>query len=205
VAQTKAKIFNLALGALLLQRQIVDTDTDKSNENQVLNTYWDLAFSSTLEDLDLDSTSSPITLELITADPNEQWDYAYKYPSDCIKLRRIQSDYVVDNRDSAILKRIGMLGNQKAIFTTQESAVAEYLSDNIRVSSLSPSAALAIGYKLAWLAAPLIVGKGAKALRETNQQFYVFFKTEAQEHDRNENFNFREESLDSEFVSSRLS
>ncbi len=184
---TKEKIFNLALGALLLQRRIIDAATELNNENKVLNTHWDTALYATLEDLDLDGTSSPVTLALLESDPNDQWSFAYLYPSKCVLLRRI-----------------GMHANLKVIFCNEELAVAECIMADIPLTSLSASAGLAVAYRLAMLAAPLITGKGAGKLIEGIQAKYVVAKAEAQEKDGIENFNFAEDGEDSEFVEARL-
>ena len=97
---TKVKIYNLALSALLLSRQIVDTESDiNTNEVRVLSQFWDDALTSTLQQLDIDSMSEQFPLELIaqlsqdnynnaintspTNYPNSPWTYVYKYPIRC--------------------------------------------------------------------------------------------------------------------------
>ena len=202
---TKAKIFNLALGALLLQRRISDTETDPSNECKVLLTHYDVAFRATLEDLDLDGTSTQKILELIEEDPNDLWGYAYKYPSDCAFFRRLQSGSVIDNRSTHIEKRVAIHDSQKVIFTNQVDAIAEYISYNVPLAALSATAGLAVAYRLAMLSAPLITGKGAAKLIETIQKNYILAKTEAQDQDRRENFSFVDEDIESEFVEARRS
>lgn len=203
---TKAKIFNLALSQLLLQRQIADPDTDFSNENKVLNTNYDSAFRSTLEDLDLDSTSTQVTLELIEEDPEDfpNWKYVYKYPSVCAFFRRIKSTAEMDNRSTHIPKRIGMFGAQKAVFTNELDAVAEIIAHDVPLGMLSATVGLAIAQRLAALSAPLIVGKGAEKLRDAIEKRYLILKAEAQEQDRRENFNFTDPEVESEFVEARL-
>lgn len=202
---SKAKIYNLALGALLLSRQIIDTDNDKSNECKVLNTFYDTAYRSTLEDLDLDSTSTQKTLELVAENPNTQWLYAYKYPSDCAFFRRIQSGTLTDNRTTHISKRVGVYQGQKVIFTNAEQAVAEYISYDTPLDCLSATVGLAIAYRLAILSAPLVVGKGSTQLRTEIEKKYISTKAEAQEQDQRENFNFNADWQDSEFVEARTS
>lgn len=205
---TKAQIYNLALGALLLQRQIADPNTDTSNEAKVLNTHWEVAFYSTLEDLDLDYTMSVAVLELIESDPDTFWDYAYKYPSDCAFLRRLQDaneKTFKDNRYTHHRKRIQIHEGQKAIMTNLENATAEYISKDISLASLDELTGLAIAYRLAHLSAPLIVGKGAQKLREEIQAKYIFYKAEAQEKDRRENFNYYTDQEESDWVNERLS
>lgn len=194
----------MALGALLLQRRIVDPETDLSNEAKVLNTHYDVAFRSTLEDLDLDSTSTEATLELIETDPNDYWHFSYKYPSDCSFLRRIKSCVIKDNKSTHIPKRIAVKNNQKVIFTNEENAVIEYISYNVPLTTLSPTVGLCIAYRLAEMSAPLITGKGAQKLLEDIRSRYIVYKAEAQEKDRRENFNFENEEVESEFVEARL-
>lgn len=202
---SKAKIFNLALGALLLQRQVINADTDQSNECKVLLTYWDTALRSTLEDLDLDSTSDIMDLELVEENPNSHWLYAYKYPTKCAFFRRIVSHEVMDNVDSFILKRVGMHEGQKVIFTNEAEATAEYISWDVPLNSLTANTGLAIAYKLAMLSAPLVTGKGARALMQDIQAKYLIAKTEAQEQDKRENFNYVADYIQSDFVNTRTS
>lgn len=205
MAYTKAKIYNLALGALLLNKKISDVDTDTSVENQTLTVHYELAFSSTISDLDLDATSTQKALELIIADPNDLWAYAYKYPSDCSMFRRIQNQVLKDNRTTQILRKIGTYNGQKVIFTNQDAAIGEYVSNTLSLSTLSDAAGLAVAYKLAMLSAPLISGKGAGPLRKEIEAKYLVAKAEAQEHDRMENANFDEDSVMSDFVEARTS
>lgn len=208
---TKAQIFNLALGALLLERQITNTETDRSNECAVLNTHYATALGQTLEDMDLDSTSTQAVLAVahdFTEDEDPDitlWDYAYTYPSDCVHFRRIQSEVVTDNRYTHIKKRTQIYGGVKVILSNEIDAIAEYITNEVPLSSLNSHAGIAIAYRLALLSAPLIVGKGAKALRDDIDKKYIVAKAEAQEQDKNENMAFEEEEITSEFVAERLS
>lgn len=202
---TKAQIFNLALGALLLQRRVIDADSDTSNEGKVLQTHWPTAWASALQDMDLDGTSTQLTLELIAENPNDLWTYAYKYPVDCVFFRRIQSLAQTDNRRTHIAKRVGVHSGQKVIFTHASEAVGEYISINTPFTALNSSAGLAVAYRLAILSAPLITGKGAEKLRKDLEERYIVLKAEAQEQDRRESFVFNDEYVESEFVDTRLS
>jgi hypothetical protein len=207
---TKAQIFNLALGALLLQRRITDTETDNTNECRVLNTHWDAAFALALQEMDLDSTSTQVTLELLedmseSTDPTKQWNYGYQYPTDCMFLRRIQSTAIIDDRYSHIPKRVMIYMGERMIMTNQVEAVAEYISNEIEIDHLSAPAGMAVAYKLASMSAPLVVGKGSAKLIESIEKKYVISKAEAQALDQRENFNFVDPSTESEFVRERTS
>lgn len=202
---SKEDIFNLSLGALLLERRIVNAENDDSKEARILRTHWRPAFSSTLADLDLDATSSKVVLEKIADDPLPYWKYAYKYPSDCAFFRRIRTCVRMDNRYTHIDKEVSMLGNVKAIFTNQEQAIGEYISTGIQITSLSVPAAMAVAYRLALLSAPLITGKGASDLRKELRDAFTLMKADAEEQDQRENFVFEHPVETSEFVAERMS
>jgi hypothetical protein len=201
---SKVDIYNLALSALLLTKEIEEIDTDTSNEVRILNIHWKTAFESTLQDLDLDSLSIKAPLELIEEVNEGPWTFAYKYPSNCAFFRRIESHAEIDNESTHIAKRVGIYDGEKAIFTNEGEAVAEYIPKDFPLEVLSPMAALAIAYKLAILSAPLIVGKGAKTLRQEIKQDYVMAKNEAQETDMQESFSYNHEAARSEFVRARM-
>ncbi len=205
---SRTKIYNLAFSALLLAKEISNYETDQSNEVRVFNTHWDIAYETTLQDLDLDSLSQPVTLELIenlTSVENQVWDFVYKYPSKCVFLRRIKSSAVTDTRFTHISKRTGIYNGVSAIFTNESSAIGECITNDIPLSALSPMAAMAVAYKLASLSSPLIVGKGSQRLREKLEDAYALFKIESQEYDSRENFNYETDDQRSEFVAERLS
>lgn len=202
---TKVQIYNLALGALLLNSQISDPDSDKSKECKALNLHYPVALAQTLQDLDLDSTSERSALELIVEEPNDEWLYAYKYPTKCVFLRRIVSGYRKDNRGTSIPKLTGTLNGVKVIYTNEPNAIAEYIHSDLNLNSLNPSAGLAVAYKLAFLCSGLIVGKGALNIKKSVMADYGFFKSESQKHDRMENETFDDLAVDSEFVEARTS
>ena len=205
MAYTKTKIYNLALSILLLSREVSDVLTDETNEVRILNTHWDIALESTLQDLDLDSTSQPITLELIETLSNHIWQYSYKYPTNCAFLRRIESPCLTDTKSSHIAKRISIRNGVKVIFTDEALAVGECIPKDVPIESLNSMAVMTVAHRLAELSAPLLVGKGAKALREDIRNGYVAAKLEAQETDARENFNYESDAQRSEWVEERIS
>lgn len=212
---SKAKIFNLALQALLLKREIIDTASDKSNECAVLNQQYDVALASALADMDLDSTSSILNLEFVhdfTKDPipnngrqGPLWKYAYKYPDKCAFFRRLVSCNTIDDKFTHHAKRVAIYNNQKVIFTDVQYAIAELIPVDFPLQTLSAPGGITVAMRLAWQSAPLIVGKGAKSLREAIKNDYAMFKAEAQEIDSRESFSFQTDANMSEFVKVRMS
>ena len=202
---TKTKIFNITLSTLLLAKEVDNADTDKSNEVKVLNRFWDNALEGTLQDLDLDSLSTPIVLELLEELSEGVWNYAYKYPNNCAFLRRLVSGFDLDNKSTHLPKRVSIHNGQRVIFTNEYQASAECIPKDVPLEAFSAPAGLALAYNLAILAAPLLVGKGAKALKRDIKTDYIVAKMEAQEVDATENFNYEDAEQRSEFVEARLS
>lgn len=206
---SKVELYNVALSTLLLERQLVDVTTDNSNEKKVLDLYYDAALFSTLEDMDLDSTTTKVTLALVTAAPvspyDELWNYVYTYPANCLFFRRIYSGAYKDNRYTHEPKNVEMYDGSKAILTNKVGAIAEIIPKDIDVTSLSSLAGMAIATRLAYLSTPLIVGKGAAKLKADILTQYTFYKAEAQAHDQMENFSYHEDAVESEFVAERTS
>lgn len=198
-------IFNIALGALLLNKVIVDVESDTSKENKTLKQFYQIALAQTLQDLDLDGTSSRAELELIEEDPNDEWLYAYKYPTKCRFFRRIVSGNRKDNRATSIPRARGVLNGVSVIYTNQPDAIGEYIASDVGLQHLNSNAGLALGYKLAFLASAMIVGKGALKIKQDVLNMYTMFKMEAQEQDRLEGETFEDPAVDSEFVQARTS
>lgn len=202
---TKAEIFNMALNALLLQRQIVDADEDQSVEAKQLRKMWLPALKQTISDLDLDRHSNQFNLELYKEEPNNLWSYAYHRPINCASIRRIQSTVIQDNADTKIPLVTGVLDGRPVIYTNAYQAVLDYIPTDVPLSAFAASDGLALAHKLALLCRSLIVGKGAKELTQEILQQYIIHKAEAQEHDRMENMNFEEDRVVSGFAAARLS
>lgn len=201
----KVDIYNLTLAHLLLIKRTSDPDADNSKEIQVLNSVYQAAFLKTLEELDLDSTSTQMNMELVAEDPNDLWSFAYKYPSKCVRFRRLQSPVVRDTRDTQIPKNIRIYNGTKCIFTDEDSAIAEFISSDTKLSALSASAGLALSYKLAILSAPLIAPKIAIKLMSELNKFYLVAKEEARLLDHEESHTFETDEEMSEFVRERTS
>lgn len=202
---SKETIFNLALNALLLAKPVINADTDNGTNLVVLRNNFPIALASTLQEMDLDSTSTHGNLETVASNPTMNWLYAYKYPADCAFFRRIQSGAKRDGPDTFIDKQVGIFQGKKVIFTNQEQAVGEWVSTNTPLAALSASAGYAIALRLALMSAPLIVGKGAKGLLQDITTRYMTVKGEAQQQDALENFEFPDSQTDSTFVKERMS
>lgn len=202
---SKPEIFNLALSQLYLTKEITDAESDPSKEARTLRLRWPQAWAKVLEDLDLNATVSKHTLELHSIDPNPLWGYAYKRPPKCAFFRRIENCSRIDNEDTKIPHETGILNGIPVIFTDECKAIGQFISTDVPLGALNPSACLALASMLAWLSPNLIVGKGAQKIRAEIMENYRIFKSEAQEHDARENERFFNPYEESSFVRERIS
>lgn len=199
----KVVIFNIALNALLIDYQTTDVDNDKHKAVRSLRTMYPLALSKTLSDLDLNKAATKLKLEQLEL-THPHWQYVYKYPSNCAKLRRLVSPFPVDNFGSRIPFGTETISGIDVIVTNEPDAYAEIQSTTTNLSVLNPSAAIAIGYQMAYLASALIAGKSSRQLKQSILQEYTLHKGEAMEDDQNENVDYTTDEFKSEFVQARI-
>ncbi len=200
----KTKIYNLALAALFLQKRLSNADTDQSTEALSLGVVWDVAFQSALQQMDLDSTAQTKALELVELEPNELWKYSYKYPSDCVFLRRIVSTEVTDDIETREDFKVELRNGLKVILANKENAFVEYISEDIGLNTLTAEAGYFIALRLAKLAAPLIVGTNSKNVIANLTEAYGMALLDAQKRDSLESSIYQPEWRKSELAKARL-
>lgn len=204
MATVKADIFNLALDALLLNKEVVNPDTDTTAYAKTLRKKWPIALPETIADLDLDRTSEMVTLELVEMNPVPLWAYAYKYPDNCAMIRRIESGFLVDNRATRVPFATGTFEGESVIFTNQPNAVASIQPSDLDFDTLNASGKMALALNLAMKSSFLITGKGATDLKKQLAEDYRFYKGKSQEFDRMENFIHSDPETESEYIAARM-
>lgn len=196
-------VYNVALQALLIDYQTQDPSIDTNKAVRTLRTFFPMARSKVLADLDLDKTSTKVKLELLAA-THPHYEYVYKYPANCAKFRRIVSPFATDNNQTRIPAKTETVGTVPAIMTNEFEAWAEIQPTDLNLSALNPSAGICMGLMLAYLSSALITGKGSKDFKANILQEYILMKAEAMEDDQNENVDSTPDEFKSEFVQARL-
>ena len=199
----KVVIYNIALNALLIDYQTTDPANDKHKAIRSLNVMYPLALSKVLADLDLNKSATKVQLEL-TAHKHPHYQYVYKYPSNCAKFRRIVSYHAVDNFETRVPFATETVAGIDVVVTDMPSAWGEIQPTTLNLSVLNPSAAIAVGYQMAYLSSALIAGKSSRQLKQSILQEYTLHKSEAMEDDQNENVDSTTDEFKSEFVQARL-
>lgn len=161
--KSETAVCNLALGHLGISAEINNLTTEKSAEASACRRYFTTARDVALRDLKCPFATEFATLALVEEDPNDEWSYSYRYPSNCLFFRRILSGTRNDTRETRVPYKIASDAIGKLIYTDKENAECEY-TRKIDDQILWPDDfILAVSYLLASLIAPRLTrGDGIK-------------------------------------------
>jgi hypothetical protein len=152
-------ICNAALSLLGVDAEIQTLTTELTREARALRQFYSKAVDQVLRDFDWGFARKTATLALVTADPTEEWLFAYTIPADCVSIRRIL-DGSGTRAETETSRRQFIIASHNAvpvIFTDRETAVAQY---TLRVADplLFPSDFItALSAYLAFKVAPKLV------------------------------------------------
>lgn len=171
---SKAVIANLALAHIGQGKEVNNIDTENSQAASACRQFFDISVESALRDARWPFATTRRTLALVAADPNDEWNYSYRYPSDCLFVRRILSGLRNDTEASRVVYKIEKESGSDAllIFTDEENAEAEYTIRLDNTSLFPPDFAMALSYRLAVYIAPRLTAGDPFKLRDAAAQLY---------------------------------
>lgn len=190
MADSKTVIANMALSHLGEGNQISALDTENSEEAKACRQFYDTARKICLRDFDWAFSETRGILAQIenlqAADDKAEWNFSYQYPTDCLKLRRIESGLRNDNRQSRIAYTLFTSGTNKLIYTDCDEARIVYTKDVSDVTLFTADFDLALSYKLAELIAPRITAGDVFQMKTKMREMYEIEITNAQANDQGE-------------------
>jgi hypothetical protein len=107
VVTSDTEIANLAISHLGTGKVITDLETDRSQEAEVCRTFYEIGRDKTLRGYRWPFATKFAELNLVEEDPTTEWEFSYRYPADCLMLRRIIGSSRVEVRSSKIPYKIG--------------------------------------------------------------------------------------------------
>jgi hypothetical protein len=197
---SKTEIWNMSMGHLGIGKQIT-SPTEQSAEAQACRVFWDTCLAATQEDFPLPLTRKVAVLNLVGEDPDDDWAYSYRYPVDCVRIRRIITGDPYGDRQSRVDYEIGSDSQGRLVYTDQENAEIVYSALNTDPSQWPASLVLAISYRLASLVASRLTQGDPFKLGEKAYVMYQNEITNSQANQVNEEQN--DEEPDSEFIRTR--
>lgn len=183
---SKTQICNLAISHIGIGNEISSLETDRSAEAAACRRYFDIALENILSDFPWPFATKFIALGLVELNPTNEWSYSYRYPSDCLKIRRILSGIRNDTRQSRVPYKIAQDDNGSLIYTDMSEALIEYTVRLSDVERLPSDVVLAMSYYLASLIAPRILGSDRFEMVKRALQLYEAYIGEAKASAANE-------------------
>lgn len=200
MAASDTEIANLALLHLGVGKEIASLETENSAEANAVRRIYDHARDRMFRDFSWPFTTKMEALTLVEEDPNGEWAYSYRYPSDCLMFRRILSGQRQDTRQSRIPYRITSDDDGRLILTDMEDAEAEWTYLVEDVTMYPPDFVMAFSWLIASYIQPRLTtvdsGLGRRAM-----EMYMLEVSKAQASSVNEEQ--AEEPPESEFIRER--
>lgn len=151
---TVTQVCNVALAYIGVSEQISDLG-EASTAAEQCTLHYEQAVQSVFEECAWPELTGYATLALVEEEPNDDWTYSYRWPSDCLAVRRIVTTRGREDPNPPQFRN-GADEQGLLIYTHEEEAQIEYtrnLTDPIRWSA---HLADAVAWKLAEKLAPAL-------------------------------------------------
>jgi len=199
---TKTDICNKALSALGSGSTTQDVETEKSQEAKVCNLWYDGTRDEVLRDFDWPfATKRAVPLGVVLTDPLTQWSFAYRYPSDCLRIQKIESGVRSPRRSEVISHILGADDAGTLIYTNQEDACLTYTFRHTNVLFYPPDFQHTLALLLSSYIAPRLMGGDRFNMAEKVFKLYVVHATKTKASAMNEQISDQEP--ESTFVKER--
>jgi hypothetical protein len=201
MASSKTEICNIAMAHLGTGDEIGNIDTESSEEASACRRVYETALDETLRDFDWPFATRIAAAQLIEDDPNDEYAYSYRYPSNCIRIVRVLSGMRNDTRQSRVTYKIASDSSGRLFYTDMDEAEIEFIFRETNPLLYPAGFVMALSLKIAYLTAPRLTkgdpyGMKAALLRE-------YELTLDKERARSSNEEQVDELPDSEFVRMR--
>lgn len=181
---SKTEMCNITLSHLGTAKQIANIETEQSEEAKACRAFYTVSLEETLRSFPWPFAKRYATLALVSeygvddSHPTAEWKYAFRYPANCLTIRKISSGTKVDSEDSEVKYDIGQDDEGLLILTDQAEAVVEYTHNTTDTSLMPVDFIMAHSYRLGYYVAPrLTKGDPFKIKRELQQDFVAAIST----------------------------
>jgi len=216
---SEIEICNLALGNI--RAGSINSFTEGSIQAQQCNLKYSIIRDRCLREIVWSFNRKIEALATLSSVTIFNWAYAYQYPSDCLKIRRLIDTHEETSTDSTgnisrtrnldelplrheraqIPYEVFNVSNNKVIGANQDQLRIEYAAKVEDPNLFSDDFILAMSHLLgAELAIPIVGAEIGRALRRDSLQMYQSYMNDAISDDMNEQYH---EPLESDFVTIR--
>jgi hypothetical protein len=175
----KIGVCNLAL-AHLAQKGIATID-EPGDAARTCLVYWEKCLATLLKCRPWPFASKIVTLALVASQPNTEWAFAYRYPSDCLQVGRILSGSRADSKATRVPYRLGKDDQGLLLYCDLAEAQAEYTAtlDDSAFTHAPHDFCLVLSYLLASKMAPRLTGEDVNNLGKRAEQYFAMTLAEA--------------------------
>lgn len=150
-----AAVCNLALSHLGVGKTISNLETDDTQESRACLLFYDIVRDKIIRgDFAWPFCTKISTLGLVEEDPNDEWSFAYRYPTDCLMVRRFLSGVRTDTRDTRAPYKIARDSSGLLVYSDLEDAQIEYTMRETDNTHYPPDFTMAFSFLLAAYIAP---------------------------------------------------
>ena len=196
------EVANLALGHIGVNKEIDDIETEQSREAKAVRRYWDICLEQVLRDHPFGFATKVASLNLVEEDPNTDWLFSYRYPSDCLFVRKLLSGVNITTPNDPIDYKLSKDDTARLIMTNQEDAVVEYTVKITDWNQVPSDFKMAFSFRLGIYICPSLSAGDPFKIKADLQQMYLLEISKAEANSINEESN--DPDVESEFVRSRI-
>lgn len=170
-----AEVVNMALSHIGIGSEVSSVETEASQEAQAARRFLGPAREEILRSFPWPFATKFAVLGLVATAPteiDEEWGFSYRYPSDCVKLRRIRSGSRNDTHETRVPYKIGQDTDGLLIYTDFQTAEIEYTKRETNMARWPYDATLALSYRLAAYFAPRLTDGDPRQMRILVAQLY---------------------------------
>ena len=151
---SNTEIANLALSHIGVGKEIANLDTEKSQEAVAIRRFYDTLLDRTLRQFPWPFARKEIALALVRETPDGEYQFEYRYPTDCVLFRRIKSGLRNDTRQSRIKYRISRDSSGLLVLTDEQNAESEFTLRETDAGRYPSDFVMAFSFLIAYIVAP---------------------------------------------------
>lgn len=170
---SSTEICNMALSHLAVAKEIANIETEQSQEASACRRFYDIARDYTLRDFLWPFARRYQALGLVEEDPNTEWAFSYRYPSDCLKIHKIKGINRNETRQSKVSYQIAQDSIGLLIYTDAEDAEIVYTYKETDPQKYMPDFIMAFSFRLAAYIAPRLTAGDPFKLGDRAMQMYT--------------------------------
>lgn len=176
---SKTQIVNVALQRIGFANYLANVDTETSPAARAAQASFEIERDFVLRAFPWPFATKYETLALVDGssdDPvNNDWTFAYRFPADCLRARRIVRENGRLDTDPPRF-RIGRDSQGRLIYSDEEEAVLEYTVRITDPAEFDANFVSAFAWRLAWMLAPAL-GRVAEITKTARDNFYIELTT----------------------------